>query len=266
MTATCALCSTPTDDAAVCSLCVDGDADGLAIDGKPALARNLGDVPALAASLADHYTRQARHGDRVGGRSAGHPIPWDERARRVAGQLRSELTTDVRLLDVGDAPRWATTARLGTWLLGRLERVRHHADAAGIVTGVARAVNHARVAVDAQPDRWYAGPCWTRTDDGTCGAELYVAPGVRTVRCPGCHTAYDVVERRSWLLGQAHDTLANAALLGAALPNLGQPVTADRIRHWADRGRLERHGHDQHGHPLYRVGDVIQLLTAGRRT
>jgi hypothetical protein len=39
-------------------------------------------------------------------------------------------------------------------------------------------------------------------------------------------------------------------------------VTASQIRGWAFRGRLIAHGTDQDDRPLYRVGDVIDLLAS----
>ena len=38
------------------------------------------------------------------------------------------------------------------------------------------------------------------------------------------------------------------------------PVTPELVRKWKYRGRLVSRGHDTPGSPLYRVGDVVDLL------
>jgi len=71
---------------------------------------------------------------------------------------------------------------------------------------------------------------------------------------------YDMDGRREWLLEAAEDRLERAAHIAQAVTDLGSPISADRIRKWAERGRLVPHATDGRGRPLYRVGDVTELL------
>jgi len=66
--------------------------------------------------------------------------------------------------------------------------------------------------------------------------------------------------RREWLLECAEDRLERASLIARAVSDLGSPISADRIRVWAMRKRLFSHATDGMGRPLYRIGDVMELL------
>jgi hypothetical protein len=89
------------------------------------------------------------------------------------------------------------------------------------------------------------------------------------VRCRDCRTVYDVAERREWLLHSAEDVLATAPVISRALTRMGSEVMPDRIRQWASVSgggrRLVRRGRDRSGVPLYRLGDVMDLLAAEAR-
>jgi hypothetical protein len=100
----------------------------------------------------------------------------------------------------------------------------------------------------------YAGPC------DVCGRDMYARPGKRVVQCVHCNLDYDLAPRRDWLLKQAEDRLEPAIVIAKSLTANDRPVTAKRIRDWADREILEVKGHDRHGHRLFRVGDVQHLV------
>jgi hypothetical protein len=151
-------------------------------------------------------------------------------------------------------------ARAATFLLTQLEWIRQHADAETYVLELSAAAATLRRCVDRPPTAAYAGPCWEELEDGTCDFELYAREGASTVKCGGCGTTHDLATRRHWLRKEAQDALAIAATLAAGLSSLDMPVTSSAIRNLAARGRIVAHGHDPQGRPLYRVGDVVDVL------
>lgn len=152
-------------------------------------------------------------------------------------------------------------ARAARFLLTQLDWIRHRPEADEVVEDLQAAAGVLRRCVDAPPRLRYAGPCWEQAEDGgQCDVELYALDDAATVRCPGCRSVHDMGLRRVWLLQEAQDALANAATLAAALSSLDKQVTSSMIRNYADRGRIVAHGHDQQGRPVYRVGDVLDVL------
>lgn len=108
--------------------------------------------------------------------------------------------------------------------------------------------------IDQPPTLKYAGPC------NICRKDLYAREDAVTVECRPCGMTYDMAGRREWLLEVVEDRLERAAHIARAVTDLGSPISADRIRKWAERGRLLPHAVDGLGRPLYRVGDVTELL------
>jgi LSD1 subclass zinc finger protein len=215
------------------------------------LGRALADVPFLAAQLGVTLARQSSKAS--GGRSATVPLPYDQRAAEAAWVLRSALTGWVRLLADDDRPA-DDLASMARWLTQRHHALTRHPAADEAHGEITSAVRQAERAIDRRAERWYAGRC------GDCDTDLYARPGAAMVRCAACPAEYDVDDRRQELLAAAEDTLAGAALIAQALTSLGQPVTPERLRQWAHRGRIVAHGADQRGRALYRVGDVIEVL------
>lgn len=159
-------------------------------------------------------------------------------------------------------------AAAARWLAGHVGWLRMQPEAGAAFDELHHAAHVVTVLVDSPPPRWYAGPCWADLPAGRCGTELYPPQGVSTVQCPDCGTRHDADQRRVWLLGEARDVLAHAGLIASAMAALGHQVTAAQIRGYAHRGRLLDRGVDDQGRPLYRVGDVADLLDAqvARRT
>ena len=156
-------------------------------------------------------------------------------------------------------------ARAATYLLGHMEWLRHRPEAEEALTQLAAAGATLVRIVDSPPPLWYAGPCWADTEDGACPEELYARTDDGTVKCPACKARHDVRQRRVWLLGEADGVLGHAALIAAALTVLDRPVTSSMVRNLAHRGRIGAHGQDDRGRPLYRVGEVRQVLAETTR-
>lgn len=234
---------------------------------------NLGDLAALTADLEVQLARQNTLGDRVGSRSTDTPLPFDGTAGRVLAALRKMLAGWVNeLLATGDPAPRNTVPSLAAWLLRQFPRLAHYPQVDELTADVARHVAAARKVIDRPADRVYLGPCKTpgcvelSTQRKPQPTSLYVDPDATTVTCWLCHAEYDVEDRRSELLAVAADRLASAAECARALTSLGEPVTPERIRQWASRGRLIPHGLDPDRHPLYRIGDVQGLLTEAERS
>lgn len=151
-------------------------------------------------------------------------------------------------------------ARAALFLLDQLDWLRHRIEAVDALDELAAAAATLRRVVDSPPPVQYAGPCWVELDDGRCEFELYAHAGSASVKCGGCGVVHQVPQRRGWLLDEAENVLGHAAMLAAALSALDRPVTSSMIRNYADRGRIVAHGHDERGRPLYRVGDVLDVL------
>jgi hypothetical protein len=104
------------------------------------------------------------------------------------------------------------------------------------------------------PALWYAGPC------DTCRRDLYARYGEPEVTCTGCNLIYDVEDRREWLLTVVEDRLERAVVICRALSAFGHDVSRHRLGMWQTRGLIAPRSHDEKGYPLYRVGDVLDIL------
>jgi hypothetical protein len=282
----CTRCARPVADSAyVCRGCAEH------------LARRLGDITALADDLTLTRTRQAKLGGTGPGvvrRNQDRPLPWNERASRAEHELRTELVAWVRIVieERGGRLPKDTLADMSGYLLGAVEWLRHYPAGAAAVNGIGHAVAQVRVVIDRAPDRWYAGQCSAPTltvdllacdhdchpgpaceqcqpthDDATatgigCPEHVYFEPGATTARCRTCGTEHDVEQRRKILRARAEDILATTTELVTAVSSIDRPVPTSTIRSWVHRKRLEKRGETLDGRPLYRVGDVLDLIAA----
>jgi len=135
------------------------------------------------------------------------------------------------------------------WLRHRPEAPEAYSDLVAIASQLERII-------DNPPTLKYAGPC------NICRKDLYAREGAGQVECRPCGMTYDMAGRREWLLECAEDRLERASLIAQAVTDLGSPISADRIRKWAQRSQLIPHATDRLGRPLYRIGDVLDLLKA----
>lgn len=102
---------------------------------------------------------------------------------------------------------------------------------------------------------WYAGRC------DHCGLDMYAYRDDLAVECAVCLITYDVAERRKYLLDVVRDHLDRASVISRALSGLGVEVSRQRLKTWEGRGLIAAKAVDLSGRPLYRIGDVIDLLT-----
>lgn len=243
------------------------------------LADDLAAVPDLIDDLDAAVARQTASGPRYGGRSAEKPLPYDQRASLAQDALTTTLRAWLIALHPGAVPgpahtrprcdhgscmqiRWrawpgddATGA--ATWLRDRVGLIARSDAAPDVVDEIHAAVDQARHDTDRAADRLFAGPC------DTCGDVLWARLNATVATCRTCEAAYDLADRRAWLLAAADDELVTAIDASRALTRLGLEVTPERIRQWAHRGRLTPQGTETRAGrqlPLYRLGDLTQLL------
>lgn len=141
----------------------------------------------------------------------------------------------------------AFIATQADWLAHRPEAVEAFDELEG-------AIGLIKSAIDTAGDSTYAGPC------DICSRDMYAKPGALEVECRPCALVYDLADRREWLLKQAEDRLETATNVARAITAYGQTLTPERIRQWKTRGRITAHGEDASGRPLFRIGDVLEVL------
>lgn len=245
------------------------------------LLRDLRDVPSLDRNLEEAATRQVRLGTPGGGPRSEEPLPWDDRARTAQQHLRVVLVGWVRVLQRGVRPlagpacqdcahRSCTYISLGrspadtlpamaVWLIRhRAVLLGHHA-APEAVDGIREAIRQGRRTIDRPADRIYAGPC------NTCGADLLARPGARIVVCRPCSLEYDIGPRLEWMQRKVEDQLAHSVAMSGMLNQLGVIVPASTIRYFAQKKRITERGRDQNNRPLYRIGDVLEIVNAQKK-
>lgn len=241
------------------------------------LAKALGDIPDLEDELEITMSRQKGVDySQVGGtsvKSPEMPLPIHLGAVEARTHLRALLwswalfctTTGVRNSSPdGDALPGGSLYSMSTWLQWRVDGLTLVEKGPDAVSTIVEAVERCRRVIDRPAERLYAGRCGGT--DGECPEDLYAAKDSRGVECTGCGTMWDVSERRTWLLAEAEEVLGTATELARAVSWLGSaPLTAERVRQWAKRGRIEVKGHDRKGDPTYRVGDAIDLMSELRK-
>lgn len=247
-------CDRPVAEGRVCQHCADR------------LSVALGDVGALWDELDTVLTRQARYSDAEGRGGSEKALPFNPTASELGWVLRNTLSTWCRLIaeERGRVlPTTDTPAAVAGWLLNHVIWLRHHRAGHEAVEEVTSIVGRIRTAIDRPPGRWFAGPC------DQCERDLYALDGADSVDCRDCDLVYDVGARREWLLNQAQDRLLTAAELARAVSWLGtEPLTAERVRKWAERKRIVPHGtaiHRGNEIPTYLVSDAIDLMAQDAR-
>lgn len=254
MSATCG-CGVPLQSTAICTTC------------SQRLCTALSDVSGHWRDLDTVKGRATRYGGTGGGRGGDKPLPVDARFLGAGAEgsvlqetVKSTVATWTRLVleaiggTVSDNIP-ACTAYLQT----HVDWISTQHWAPEILDEVTFTAELLRKIVDRPADRWFAGPC------DQCATDLYAKAGASWVRCDPCDIQYNVDERRAHMLEAAHDHLATASEISRAVSWLdGQPLSAERIRKWAQRGRITRKGWTLvRGRelPTYRLGDVAQLAT-----
>jgi hypothetical protein len=281
MSATCSVCTSPTD-LRLCTSCLSR----LTADLRSLLPREVlvNDrpvrIPGLVEDLEVTLTRQARIGERSGPRSSEVPLPYHSAASVDLETLRDGLSLWCKTIAgargvVVDAEH--EPGALAKWLLRWSGEIARHDDAAELYGDIRSMIRAAERTVDLPAEKRYIGPCdgvRATTEVKGCGADLYVmvrpgqTPEYVTCSTEACGGRYPMQSRRAWLLEQAVDRLLTAAEMSRAIRELipGKPISPNLISQWASRGLRGRrltpylpHPRDPHKRTRYRVGEVIEF-------
>lgn len=254
----CVICSAEVHNSFACADCTRGvegmiSHAGVTTDGNLCMLDELDLV----------MSRQTRSVERVGGRSAEKPLPFDARAAKAHASLAHILSRWAKvygLVNSGRGPRYAASHLLRQRLASKPDILWLHVE-------LKHAMETAQAAIDRPPNRTYIGVCSApRNDDSHCSAELYANEGEQQLVCPLCSATHSVSDRRDVLMTAVEDVLATATEITRAVHLFNEPIRVGRIYNWKYTGRLEPRGFDDRGAPLYRIGDVLALVrkTASR--
>lgn len=252
MTSTCPVCEREQVDGLCCHSCTS------------ALERDLGDVPAIVAELDVTISRQARIGSGGKGGLASERWCYNPGAAAVADDLANTLTTWARDVcgDTSPGPLSNPSHAAAALLLMHVPAIRRHPAVVELYDEITDAVKQARQAVDRPADRQYLGTCLAEFEGVTCTQEIFARPGASEARCKVCGITHDVVERRTWLLGEAEDrlfTVREAAQIMGSFANV--LVSESTIRSYVSTKQLTYHGKVE-GVSVIRLGDLWTVIAA----
>jgi hypothetical protein len=157
-------------------------------------------------------------------------------------------------------------AELARFVAAHLGWLRVRPEAAQAWNELDAAYRRAVRTVDRPEAMWYAGPCWSPVANGAkCEQELYMPKtGQRWIRCHRCGAQWSSEARREWLLASARDYLATATEMARLVAAYAEVISTDfhrMLRLWIHRRRIRPRTDDERGRPMYRVGDVLDLVT-----
>lgn len=252
MSCSCGL--TPLPDDTICPACVS--------DITKLLAETDGVVDELVRAVP-RASLTASYGERVSASGSLHaPLPIND------GALDAHMALDkwlmVRALELAKVTRVQLTGRdskgLSSYLLAHMNVLRRQEWAGSVRAELGALLRDCENVTRVHEQKTFAGTC------GEDGTDLYARKGEDSARCKTCGLSYEVAR---WT---AHAQTAKDYYIGTATdlsrklsaPQYGYSITADQIRKWATRDKLERANpeHDEAGNPIppaYRLGDVLGL-------
>jgi hypothetical protein len=192
-----------------------------------------------------------------------------------------EAASVIRVRAVYDITRWArnvartwphltltatTPAAMCEWMATVSGLLKEHPYAGALHHDITRLVKDIRHVIDLAPERLFIGQCSAIVEGVECPEDLYARHDRATASCHTCGTEHDVTQRRKVLYDAAMNVHATGTEIARAMPKIfGMEVSADRIRTWRARGKIRVVGRDGFDHPLYRIGDVWELLRPKER-
>lgn len=225
-------------------------------------------LPALALDLETTIAKQDRMGGHVGssGQGGAKPLVLNVDAADTMHALRATLLewTHGWFRDTGTAPDSFAIRDMAKLLSDTLNQRVTKQPVGALYTDIMHTARCATRAVDLPPDTTglqYAGPCGAQFPNNvTCTHQLWARPREDNITCPRCGTEWNVPDRRDGALDAAEDILATADTISRALTAQGVEVTAQMIYSWKHRGKLKAAGVNKAKQPVYRVGDVLDIL------
>lgn len=225
----------------------------------------------LLAELGVTLSRQHVLGAEAGvvGQSRTQPLPFHAAASELGWVAANTISTWARDLAERNPhlhPPIGSTAAAAAWMASLPGLLALHPAADELHDEITHLAAQLRRVIDRPPDRLYAGPCDTHTEPGRCPEHLYAHPGHARTRCTGCGAEHDVAERRAWMIDQAAGLRVTATTaLGWARLLLDHTVPRGTWDSWVSRRRILAHGTDPAGHPVYRFGEVCDLVLSWAR-
>jgi hypothetical protein len=174
------------------------------------------------------------------------------------------MGTALRLAEVtGNRLTGRTPDTLASYLISGLPRLRSLSWAPDLHPALDTLLKDCeRVTHEAAP-RVFAGTC------AECETDLYARKGDHEARCKTCGATYEVLKWRAHAQTAKDYYIGSPADLSRKLsaPEYGITVTADQIRKWGLRGKLQRTNPETNDNglylpPAYRLGDVLDLVQA----
>lgn len=249
----------------LCTRCVHELADKLS-----AVAIAARESASLLDELNTVLSRTARMSTGKGAkRTKGteQPLVVDMRAAHAYEQLEALVRRAFLMCGAVSAQhvrghtRWPSGSRAQAVVaVAHITGVVQHPECVELLHELRASVDEVTRIIDRPPDQWYAGQCSAATERGACTTDLYAREGQAIVRCPACKTEHDVAQRRAVLLRAVEDVLATATEIARAVHLLPAPITRSVIYSYAHRRRIVARGTNSRGEPLYRVGDVLDLV------
>jgi len=220
-------------------------------------------------AVIPRLTLTATYGDRAPGVRAQHapaPVSVDAVSSLDALQ-RWMLSTALRLAEVTRKPLTGKTHELlGSYLIANMPRLAALSWAPDLFGQLETLVKDCEKITAVHDPKVFAGRC------ANCDSDLYAVKGQPEARCGTCSETYEVLAWRNFAKGLFGQHVGTPTDLSRKLstPEYGIEVTADRIRKWARRDKLERANpaQDEAGEPIppaYRLNDVLDLYNQTRR-
>jgi len=237
-------------------------------DDERALEQVVTELPAMIGYLQDAIAGRLRFGSgRIGGRSAETPMVINPRASQIAGDLRNELVRIIRHLiesrgvSPTKMPRNDLTA-MARWVGAHLGSIRQDETAWETLGALQSLTRRIIRVIDRPPDMEYLGKCSALVGEEECPQELEAETGRQVIICRRCGAQHEVSHRRQVLVDASRDILLTIVEMRTALPELlGIPINESTLRSWKRRKRIAVAQVDWDGQELFRVGDVIDLVT-----
>lgn len=249
--------------------CVTGcgrpTADFLCASCLAELVAALRELPELLVELDITLSRQdTLVAPGAAGRRTSTPLPFRPEASALASSAATTITTWARDMHEHNPhlrPPAGTAMDAAVWLVGLPNLLAMHPAADELHADITGLAHQIRYRVDRRPDRVYSGPCGAPTETGPCPGHLYAHARAGIVTCPVCRAGHDVAERREWMTDRARDMLLTAPVaLGWARLLLDHVIPPGTWRSWLSRRRILARGTDWFGRPVYRFGDVVDLV------
>jgi uncharacterized Zn finger protein (UPF0148 family) len=229
------------------------------------LAYALAEVDGVVEVLDQGVARTgltAGYGERVSSSGSLHaPLPINEAVFDARHALHTYLMrTALKLAETTGPLTGRTSQGLAAYLLVNLDVLRRMDWAPTVEAELRGHLRHGHDRVNKAEGKVFAGQC------ANCDTDLYAGKQDAEARCRTCGATYEVLKWRAHAETAKNYYIGTAADLSRKLsaPQYGYTITADQIRKWALRDKIERANPetDEAGSaipPAYRLGDVLAL-------